>query len=134
MTDQLPSRLFVRAYFVAGLITALLAGGLAVSGRIGLALGVVAGAAVALLMIHGTVKLGTALVDRTGNEAQKGQRFRRALAFQIGKYIVAIGALYLLVTRWEVDPIGLAVGYGIPLVVLVVAGLRARTAGPAQDR
>ena len=134
MTDQLQSRLFVRAYFVAGLITALLAGGLAVSGRIGLALGVVAGAAVALLMIHGTVMLGTVLVDQSGEEANKQRHFRRALVFQIGKYIVAIGALYLLVTRWEVDPVGLAVGYGIPLVVLVVAGLRTRTAGPTQDR
>ncbi len=134
MTDQLQSRFFVRGYFAAGFVTALLAGGLAVSGRGNVALGVVAGAAVALLMIHGTVKLGTALVDRTGNEAQKGRRFRRALAFQISKYIVAIGALFLLVTRWEVDPVGLAVGYGIPLVVLVVAGLRARGAGPTQER
>jgi len=134
MTDQLPSRLFVRGYLVAALITVLLAGWLAVSRRGNVAFGLAAGAAIALLMIHGTVKLGTALVDRSGNEAQKGRRFRRALAFQIGKYVVAIGALYLLVTRWEIDPIGLAVGYGIPLVVLVVAGLKTRTARPAQDR
>ncbi len=134
MTEQLQSRLFVHGYLVAAFITALLAGGLAVSGRGNLALGLAAGAAIALLMIHGTVKLGIALVDRSGDEAQKGRRFRRALAFQIGKYIVAIGALYLLVTRWEIDPIGLAVGYGIPLVVLVVVGLRVRTARPTQDR
>jgi len=132
MTDQLQSRFFVLGYFAAGFITALLAGGLAVSGHIGPALGVVAGAAIALLMIHGTVKLGTALVDQSGDEANKQRQFRRALAFQIGKYVVAIGALYLLVTRWEVDPIGLAVGYGVPLVVLVVAGLRARAAGPTE--
>ena len=134
MTNHWQSRLFVRAYFVAGFITALLAGGLAVSGHIGPALGVVAGAAVALLMIHGTVMLGTVLVAQSGDEDNKQRHFRRALAFQIGKYIVAVGALYLLVTRWEIDPIGLAVGYGIPLVVLVGAGLRARAAGPVQDR
>ncbi len=101
MTDYWQSRLFVRAYFVAGLITALLAGGLVVSRRGNLALGLVAGAAVALLMIHGTVMLGTVLVDQSGDEANKQRQFRRALVFQIGKYVVAIGALYLLVTRWN---------------------------------
>jgi len=105
MTDYWQSRLFVRAYFVAGLITALLAGGLVVSRRGNLALGLVAGAAVALLMIHGTVMLGTVLVDQSGDEANKQRQFRRALVFQIGKYVVAIGALYLLVTRWKVDPV-----------------------------
>jgi len=132
MTNHWQSRLFVRAYLVAGLVTALLAGGLVVSGHGNLALGLVAGAAVALLMIHGTVMLGTVLVDRSGDEDSKQRHFRRALVFQIGKYVVAIGALYLLVSRWEINPIGLAVGYGIPLVVLVVAGLRTRTAGPMQ--
>jgi len=132
MTNHWQSRLFVRAYSVAGFITALLAGGLAVSRHISPALGVVAGAAVALLMIHGTVMLGTVLVDQSGDESNKQRHFRRALVFQIGKYIVAIGALYLLVTRWKVDPVGLAVGYGIPLVVLVVAGLRVRGAGPTE--
>ncbi len=128
MTDHWQFRLFVRSYLVAAFITVLLAGGLALSGHINPALGLVTGAVIALLMIHGTVKLGTALVDRPEDEAQKGRQFRRALAFQIGKYVVAVGALYLLVTRWEINPVGLAVGYGIPLVVLVVAGLRTRTA------
>ncbi len=132
MTEHVPSRLFIRGYLVAGLITTLLSAGLAVGGHGNSALGLVAGAAIALLMIHGTVMLGTALVDQSGDEAKKGRQFRRALAFQIGKYIIAIGALYLVITRWEIDPIGLAVGYGIPLVVLVVASLRTRTAGPTE--
>jgi len=120
MTEQLQSRLFVRGYLVAGLITVLLGGGLALSGHIGPALGLAAGAAVALLMIHGTVMLGTALVDQSRDEANKQRRFRRALAFQVGKYVVAIGALYLLVTRTELRPLGITVGYGLPLVVLVI--------------
>ncbi len=99
MTNQLPSRLFSRGYLVAGLITVLLGGGLALSGHIDPALGVAAGAAVALLMIHGTVMLGTAIVDQSEDEANKQRQFRRALVFQMGKYIVAIGALYLLVNR-----------------------------------
>ena len=132
MTEHVSSRLFIRGYLVAGLITALLSAGLAVSGHSSSALGLVAGAAIALLMIHGTVMLGIALVDRSRDEAGKGRQFQRALAFQIGKYIVAIGALYLVITRWEIDPIGLAAGYGIPLVVLVVASLRTRAAGPTE--
>ena len=120
MTDQLPSRLFVRGYLVSGLITVLVGGGLVLTGHTDPAFGVAAGAAVALLMIHGTVMLGTALVDQSRDEAKKQRRFRRVLAFQVGKYAVAIGALYLLVTRTEISPLGIVVGYGIPLVVLVV--------------
>ena len=85
--------------------------------------GIGLGAAIGSVMIQGTVLLGAEMVRRAQPSARSRRRFRLVVTFQVAKYLVAIGALYLLVARTTVDPVGLAVGYSIPLVALVIVGL-----------
>ena len=127
MTDRTQLQVFVRGYIAAGIIAALAAGGLAVAGLGNLALGLALGALIGLVMIHGTILLGSALVSRAGPGAESACAMWRVVAFQVAKYVVGIGALYVLVTMTQTSPAGLALGYGIPLAVIVVMGLTAPT-------
>ena len=127
MTDRTQLQFFVRGYIAAGIIAALAAGGLAVAGLRDLALGLALGALIGLLMIHGTVLLGSALVSRAGPDTETACSMWRVVAFQVAKYVVGIGALYVLVTMTQTIPAGLALGYGIPLAVIVIMGLKAPT-------
>ncbi len=127
MTDRTQLQFFVRGYIAAGIIAALAAGGLAVAGLGNLALGLALGALIGLVMIHGTILLGSALVSRAGPGAESACSMWRVVAFQVAKYVVGIGALYVLVTMTQTSPAGLALGYGIPLAVIVVMGLTAPT-------
>ena len=111
-----------------GLIVALVAAvgaavALAVTGHQELGWGIGLGAAIGSVMIQGTVLLGAEMVRRAQPTLRSRRRFRLVVTFQVVKYLIAIGALYLLVARTTVDPVGLAVGYGIPLVALVIVGL-----------
>ena len=125
MTERTQLEFFARGYIAVGIIAALAAGGLAVAGLRNLALGLALGALIGLVMIHGTVLLGSALVSRAQPGAETPRSMWRVVAMQIAKYVVGIGALYVLVTMTQTSPAGLALGYGIPLAVIVIVGLRA---------
>ena len=127
MTDRTQLQFFVRGYIAAGIIAALAAGALVIARLGNLALGLAMGALIGLLMIHGTVLLGSALVSRAGPDAESACSVWRVVAFQVAKYVVGIGALYVLVTMTQTSPAGLALGYGIPLAVIVIMGLKAPT-------
>ena len=134
MTDRTQVQFFARGYIAAGVIAALAAGALVMAGLGNLALGLFLGALIGLVMIHGTVLLGSALVSRAEPGAETPRSMWRVVAFQVAKYIVGIGALYVLVTMTETSPAGLALGYGIPLAVIVVMGLKApRSPSQASD-
>ncbi len=125
MTDRTQLQFFVRGYIATGIIAALAAGALVIARLGNLALGLALGALIGLLMIHGTVLLGSSLVSRAEPDAESACSVWRVVAFQVAKYVVGIGALYVLVTMTQTSPAGLALGYGIPLVVIVIMGLGA---------
>ena len=86
------------------------------------ALGLVAGALIGLVMIHGTVVLGSALVSRAQPQGETGRSMKGLVVVQIAKYVVGIGALYVLVVMTETSAPGIAAGYSIPLAVMAIMG------------
>ena len=122
MNERSQLKFFGRAYLVAGIIVALVAGGLAVAGLGSFALGVALGALIGLVMIHGTVVLGCALVSRAQPQGETGHSTKGLVAIQIAKYVLGIGALYVLVVMTETSAPGIAAGYSIPLAVMAIMG------------
>ena len=124
MTDQLQSRFFARSYLVAGIVVGVAATAMVAGGLSDVALGLVAGALIGLLMIHGTVVLGSALISRARPQGEAGRSMKGLVAVQIGKYVVGIGALYVLVVMIHISPPGIAAGYSIPLATMAIMGTR----------
>ncbi len=129
MSDHPQVQFFARSYIVAAIIVGLVAGGLVLGGLGSFALGLVAGALIGLVMIHGTVLLGSALVSRAPHQGETGRSMKGLVAVQIAKYVVGIGGLYVLVTMTQIDVLGIAAGYGIPLAVMAVMGMAASRGG-----
>ena len=125
MTDQLQSRFFARSYLVAGIIVGVAAAGLVAVGLRDFALGLVAGALIGLVMIHGTVVLGSALVSRAQPQGETDRSMKGLVAVQIAKYVVGIGALYFLIVMTHTSPPGIAAGYSVPLATMAIMGVRA---------
>jgi len=88
------------------------------------ALGLVAGALIGLVMIHGTVMLVSALTSRAHPQGETGRSMKGLVAIQIAKYVVGIGALYVLVVMTHTSPPGIAAGYSIPLATMAIMGAR----------
>ena len=124
MTDHLQARFFARSYLVAGIIVGVAATGMVAGGLRDFALGLVAGALIGLVMIHGTVVLGSALVSRAQPQGETGRSMKGLVAVQIAKYVVGIGALYVLVVMTHTSPPGIAAGYSIPLATMAIMGAR----------
>ena len=112
------------------LITALLAvlvAALALAvGYPRVAWGYVGGAALGAFLLAGLFLVVYVLLAPPGAGAAPGHK-HGALAFQIIKYLLALSVLYLLISRWHVDPLGLGAGIVTPvLVATAVTVLRPR--------
>ncbi len=127
MNDNQQRDFIIRVYYTTGLLVAVVSVGLSVGRQWSFLMGFVAGALLAIVMLYSVVLLSSAMVGRTGNKSAGHSVGRGVVALQVGKYALAIGGLYLLITYTQISGVGIAVGYGTPLAVLVLTGLTTDT-------
>ena len=134
MNEQRQSQFFGQVYTFAGLVAGLVAIGLVLGRYWYFALGLVVGTLIGLLMLHGTVLLGNAMVRPPGADSVRRAGAARMVAVQVGKYAVGLGALYALISFTQANVVGIVVGYGIPIAVLLLMSLRLSTSRQRTDK
>ena len=126
MNDDQQRDFIRRLYCITALVVAVVSVGLATARQWSFLAGFVAGALIAALMLYGVVLLSEAMTRRPQDNSPGRSLGGKVVALQVGKYTVAIGALYVLITFTHTSGVGIAVGYGTALAVLLLTGMRMR--------
>jgi len=97
----------------------LIGGGPALWGYLG-------GVGIGLLSLGGILVTVSVAVGPRGEERAAARRRRVTLALYLLKYLVVIAGLYLLVAHYEVNEWAILCGLLIPILLLILLGMRLR--------
>ena len=123
MNDQQQGNFVRRVYCTTAVLVAVVSLGLIIARQWNFMSGFVAGAAIAAMMLYSVVLLSATMTRRAQGSGSPVALGRKVAALLVGKYAVAIGALYVLIAFTQVSVVGIAVGYGTQLVVLLVISM-----------